>query len=310
MNNYIFCDISIESDIVLPGLSASTAITPDIIFRVNYSGHPPVIDGSWQKAALGEGNIVSPAVLTGTDIHCLFFENIAVFEIRNGFSEIICHPESVSSLNSIHHLLLDQVLPRLLSARGKLMMHGSCIEHPKGMIVFAGVSGAGKSTLAAHFSRRGFPLLSDDGLQLKQEAGKITVIPTYPGLRLWGDSIAELFDGAALSEPMADYSSKMRIVSESVVHMDERHALALFFLHPQSPGTQPSIARKVKREAFFELNKQVFILDSFSRERSIARTKFTARLVSSLPMYDLSFPHDYSMLDQVQMNVLDMVETL
>ena len=190
------------------------------------------------------------------------------------------------------------------------MMHGSCVDHPKGVIVFAGVSGAGKSTLAAYFSRRGFPILSDDGLQIKLERGKITVIPTYPGLRLWDDSIAELFDGAPSSEPMAHYSSKKRIESEKFPHSEELPALSLFFIRPQVPGTPSFITRIVKREAFFELNKQVFILDPFSHEKAIARTKFTAELVSRLPMFTLSIPHDYSMLDQVQKTVLELVETI
>jgi predicted ATPase len=190
------------------------------------------------------------------------------------------------------------------------MMHGSCIEHPKGAIVFAGVSGAGKSTLAAHFSRRGFPILSDDGLQLKQEKGKITVIPTYPGLRLWDDSFAELFDGALSSEPMAHYSSKKRIESEKFLHSEELPAMCLFFIRPQIPGDLLSITRIVNRKAFFELNKQIFILDPFSREKAISRINVVAELVSRLPMYELGISHNYSMLDQIQMNVLDLVETL
>ena len=310
MTLYSYCDISIESEIELPGLSVSTTNTPDLFFTVNSSGESLIIDSTWQRAELGEGGFVSCAVLPGTDLHYLIFENLATFEIRNGFREITCVLRSAIALNTIHHLLLDQVLPRVLSARGKLMLHGSCIEHPKGVIVFAGVSGAGKSTLAAHFSQRGFPLLSDDGLQLKQEAGKITIIPTYPGLRLWGDSMAELIDKGVKSEPMADYSTKKRMVYETVEHMVERPALSIIFLRPRLPEELPSITRIVKREAFFELNKQVFVLDPFSREKAIARIKHVAELVSRQPIYYLFIPRNYSMLDQVQSTVLDLVETL
>jgi hypothetical protein len=310
MNTYSYCDISLESEIELPGLRVSTADAPDVIFRVDAAGNSLIMDSAWRQAELGEGGFVSCAVKPGTDLHCLIFENIASFEIRNGFSKITCHPEPSTTLNSIHHLLLDQVLPRVLSARGKLMMHGSCIEHPKGAIVFAGVSGVGKSTLAAHFSRRGFPLLSDDGLQLKLVKGNITVIPTYPGLRLWDDSIEELFDGAPSSEPIAHYSSKKRIESEKFLHLEELPAMCLFFIRHQIHGDLPSITRIVNREAFFELNKQVFILDPFSREKAISRINAIAELVSNLPMYDLVIPHDYSMLDQVQKSVLELVGTL
>jgi len=259
---------------------------------------------------LGEANEISSAVLLGTDLHCLVFPEVASFEIRNGFSEIIGHPEPATSLNSIHHLLLDQVLPRVLAARGELMLHGSCVAHPRGVIIFAGPTGAGKSTLAAHFSQNGFPLLSDDGLQLKQEAGKVTVIPTYPGLRLWEDSIAELSLGSAFLEPMAHYSPKQRIPSEPAAPAQERPALCLFFLHPGPPTGLPFLRRIVKREAFFELNKQVFILDPFSPEKSIARLKATAELLAQLPMLSLNVPHDYPMLDRVQASILEFVGTL
>jgi len=310
MKRYIYCDISIESEIDLPGLCVSDDRDPIIFFRVDNSGHSMTVDSSWQQVELGEGGFISYAEMPEKDLHCLIFENLATFRIRNGFKDIICNPAPTSSPNTVLHLLLDQVLPRVLSARGKLMLHGSCIEHPKGVVIFAGTTGAGKSTLAAHFSRCGFPLLSDDGLQLKQDAGNVKVIPTYPGLRLWEDSIAEFYDHDHVGEPMAHYSSKKRVVFEKSMHMDEQPALCLLFIRPQPPVILPTISRIVNREAFFELNKQVFILDPFSREKTISRIKAIAELVSHLPMYALRIPHDYSMLDQVQKTVLEMVETL
>jgi hypothetical protein len=310
MHVYSYCDISIESEIELPGLRLATDKDPDVFFWVDRSNPPLTIDGAWKQSFLGEANEISSAVLLGTDVHCLIFADIASFEIRNGFTEITCHPEPATSFNSVHHLLLDQVLPRVLAARGKLMLHGSCVEHPKGVIIFTGLTGAGKSTLAAHFSQHGFPLLSDDGVQLKQDAGKVTAIPTYPGLRLWEDSIAELSIGPASLEPMAHYSSKKRIPSGPVTQVQERPALCLFFIRPQLSSGSPSTHRIVKREAFLELNRQVFILDPFSREKSIARVRFTAEMVARLPMVALSIPHDYSMLNLVQTSVLEWVGTL
>ena len=83
--------------------------------------------------------------------YLLHFPTLASFVFNTSNHSIHCMPEKNIPLHTLHHLLLDQVLPLVLNYRGKEALHGSAVETPYGACAFIGVTGTGKSTLAASF---------------------------------------------------------------------------------------------------------------------------------------------------------------
>jgi hypothetical protein len=113
---------------------------------------------------------------------------------------------------TLRHLLLDQVLPRVLAHRGHVVLHAASVRIHERIVAIAGTTGAGKSTLAASFLIAGHPLLSDDGLLLDPGPSGTLAQPTYPSLRLWPQTVERLFAEAPTMEPMAHYSTKRRLM--------------------------------------------------------------------------------------------------
>lgn len=114
--------------------------------------------------------------------------------------------------NTLEHLLIDQALPRLVAARGMTTLHASLVRIGRRCVAFLGRSGWGKSTLASLLHQRGHPALCDDCAVLRIEAEYVSATPSYPGLRLYADSIKHALDGRATSGQVSDYSDKQRVI--------------------------------------------------------------------------------------------------
>jgi hypothetical protein len=89
------------------------------------------------------------------------------------------------------HLLLDHVLPLLLTLRGQVVLHGAMVHLDGRAIVLVGSSGAGKSTLTAFAWQQGWTVGGDDGAVLHL-GSPVTCEPTYPTIRLTAQSTALL----------------------------------------------------------------------------------------------------------------------
>src|SRR5207253_1964784 len=142
------------------------------------------------------------------------FPELADFRIDAAGRTIRCHPVPGTPLETIRHLFLDQVIPLVLSKRGKLVVHASATLFSEGASAFIGMAGAGKSTLAASLADRGFPLLTDDCLLLEEKGHEFSVIPSYPGVRLWDEASSALFGQVPFSGPVAHYTQKKRLDSD------------------------------------------------------------------------------------------------
>ncbi|WP_258073007.1 HPr kinase/phosphorylase [Xanthomonas arboricola] len=87
--------------------------------------------------------------------------------------------------------LLGSALGYLCLQRGLFPLHAACLRIGNRTVAIAGHSGAGKSTLSAALVRRGHGLLSDDLTVIRTE-GDIEVLPAFPRLKLWRDTLDSL----------------------------------------------------------------------------------------------------------------------
>jgi energy-coupling factor transporter ATP-binding protein EcfA2 len=110
------------------------------------------------------------------------------------------------------HLLLDQVLPRLLSHCGTLILHASAITIEEDVILFMGPSGSGKSTLAAKLASTTARLIADDSVMLHSAAGTLQLVGSYPGLRLWPSAAASVRRSVRAAGQVSSSGRKRRYV--------------------------------------------------------------------------------------------------
>jgi len=310
MPTYSLCDVSIESAIPLPELSSAESREPEFTF-VLHSGQPYCWDNcEWQHTWYGGED--TPWLLLGKqdDEYLLRFPELADFAVSKDTRKIYCRPHADATSDTIRHLLLDQVIPLLLSKRGRLVLHGSAVLTPHGAVAFLGETGRGKSTLASSFSEKGAPVLTDDCLLLKEENGRLLAIPSYPGLRLWPETVDALFGQETPLVEVAHYTEKKRVdANVGLSFCAESAALRrIYFLAaPPDNGERKfvSIVPLSVRDAFMELVKFTYLIDITDRQRLRQEFERLSR-VAVLPLfYRLGFPRDFSLLPDVHRAILE-----
>ena len=235
----------------------------------------------------------------------LRFRDLADFLISTDAGEIHCYPLPEVPVETVRHLFLDQVLPLVLSRRGRIVLHASAIATANGALAFMGKSGQGKSTLAAHFARNRFSIVCDDAMVLMEQAGENMVVPSYPSIRLWPDTLSALFDAPTPTTGVAHYTAKRRLPLGSNVASEPVALRRIYILSTKEECTDEEAAGPVAvellspSEAMIELSRYTYLLDVTDR-RDLHRTFHQlAPLAECIPCYRLYIPYDFSRLPEV-----------
>ncbi len=315
MQAYKFCDWIIESTLPLPELVASHEQQPacTILFFTATVGEciaRACMPHDWLHHWRWRDGQIFLSYAQEKSNHHLRFPDLADFVVDARGKEIRCYPNANTDLAMIKHLLLDQVLPRVLSQRGRAVIHASGALLPDGAVAFLGESGWGKSTLAASFHQQGMPLLTDDCLLLNLAGEQVSCMPTYAGLRLWPDMVSTLFEDAPRLAPMASHSSKQRLFLDDYQQRNAKQALpiqGIYVLAPPVQQVKPTpvvITPLSQREALFELFKHSFQLDITDLRRIQQVFIFFSRIVKIIPFFRLDFPREHTFLPSVQAALL------
>jgi hypothetical protein len=97
------------------------------------------------------------------------------------------------SYDDLFIYLLGPVLGFALRQRGTVTLHASSVSIQGNAIALVGEAEAGKSTTAAALALRGWPVLAEDVCALADLGGHYQVLPGYPRVCLWPDSVDFLF---------------------------------------------------------------------------------------------------------------------
>jgi hypothetical protein len=242
--------------------------------------------------------------------YLLHFPNLANFVFDTSSNSIRCIPQSKTPTHTLHHLLLDQVLPLVLNYKGKEVLHGAAVVTPYGACGFVGPTGRGKSTLAASFLSAGYSVLTDDCIVLDARDQNIVAIPAYPGLRLWDDAIAALFGTTGSCAPMAHYTPKQRFTAalsgvpfcSSAVPLVGIYVLDT--IDHTAPVFTPEVSLLAEREALMTLLSLAFKLDILDRRMLTREFDFLHRLVTQIPVRRLTVPDSFTALPAVHTAIL------
>lgn len=306
---YQVCDFTLSSNLPFPELRSLAGGTPTCSFTL---GHQPVPAEpvTWFHRWHTPNNAVWLLFGRLADRYVLRFPHLADFVLSGDGLHVICTPQEFTPPATIRHLFLDQVVPLMLNAQGRLAFHASAVALPEGAIGFAGITGYGKSTLAAHFAASGDALLTDDCLLVEQHNDRFAAVPSYPSVRLWHDSIAQLDLAQRKLDQVAHYSSKQRWNLDSVQPNTDAARLLqrIYFLSsPDARGTTIDIQPLQTRDAYLELMTYAFTLDTAHQARMAQQCAVLARIAAAGLCYRLSFPRDYAQLPFVREAVIDHV---
>lgn len=225
----------------------------------------------------------------------LSFPGSADFLLSAAADHVEIWPWEGVAPSTLRHLLIDHVVPAALSGRGELVLHASGVVVHGGAVLFVGPSGAGKSTLAAVLTRRGWPVICDDGARIV-DSPTPAVVPSYPGLRLWPDGVAAVIGPVEGLAEVTQASSKRRWVPES--QPQGPAPLACICVLDDGLGA-PEAARMQLREAVVALMEHSYRLPGSDPTHTKGQLDRIAHVVESTPVIRLSYPYDFSRTGEV-----------
>jgi len=178
------CGWRLRSALPLPELAPWTGDDrqPDLTIRTG--SIPARLDGARDVSPLLQ---VTPEKQARLSI-----DGVATYWLRNA-GEVIIAPQMADDSPDIRTFLFGTILGLLCHSRGLFPLHASSVRIGDRAIAISGMSGAGKSTLAAALTRRGHALISDDVCAIDPAApGGPVVLPAFPRVKLWDDSLAAI----------------------------------------------------------------------------------------------------------------------
>ena len=232
--------------------------------------------------------------------YLLRFPRLADFEVSGDASAVSCRPAPAVSEETCTHLYLNQVMPLMLSKRGKLVFHASAVEIGAEAVALVGESGRGKSTLAASFARAGHRFLTDDGLVIEAVGGGFRALPSHPSIRLWKDSEEALMAEGARRAGAVQYTDKSRFLAGGGLEFcsEARPLRSAYFLGGDAAA--PRIQPMSESEALVEWVKNSFLLDPTEQRLLAAHFEQLAPLANGLACYRFDYPRRFDALAEVR----------
>lgn len=311
---YRIFDFSLVCDIPLPELPETN--TSDSIIKVQRSQrYVNTATGTqwsheWQDA---DGEVCIKYGRSGKDF-LLQFPGVIDFLVTYSGDTIHYFPEPGIPVEMVRHLLLDQVIPRIFSHKGRLVVHASAVVHDGGAIIFLGDTGSGKSTLAAGFHMQDFEILTDDCILLSPEHDTTMCIPCYPGIRLWNDSYEAVVNDEKYLSNISYRADKQRLIlhdAKAAMQIQSVPLVAIFILDDKTRSQQNnriSIVPVSGAIAAMDIIRQSFVLDVHDKENTGKMFAIASGIANSgMPIYRLGYPFDYKMLNKVQETIIKMV---
>ncbi|HRD67417.1 MAG TPA: hypothetical protein PKY50_14830 [Candidatus Competibacter sp.] len=158
--------------------------------------------------------------------------------------------------NDLRLFVLGAGLGVLLHQRGLLVLHASGVAIRDRIVGFTGAKGWGKSTTAASLYRRGYPLVSDELLVVRFDAGdRPLVIPGSPQMRLWSDALLGVGGDPDSAVRVRSGIDKFSVGATKIA----TEALPFYGLYLLDIGEELSIQLVSPSEAFFGVMQHLYV---------------------------------------------------
>jgi hypothetical protein len=207
-----------------------------------------------------------------------------------------------SSLEDTASYLFGPILGLLLRLRGVTCLHASAVAFKDRSVAFVGSEGAGKSTTAAAFARQGYGILSDDIVALVEREGRFHVMPAYPHLSLWPDSVKMLYGSSeALPRFIPNWEKRRLDLGSQGTRFESRPLPlgAVYILGERLSDRAPFVEAIRPRAALLSLVADTYANKILDQEMRAREFEFLGRLVTTVPIRRICPHRDASRLEDL-----------
>jgi len=310
---YNVFDLLLHSDLRIPGLVPEYSPTEASDVEIHLGEAPRAIGEirlgleelvyiSSYKTEAGESALRVWRIGNGAFLRLDYFDG-AQFWLDSEAREVWATWPAALSLEDVATYLLGPVLGLLLRMRGVPCLHASSVVFGDFAVAFVGSEGAGKSTTAAALARRGHAVVADDIVALFEREGSFYVVPAYPYLSLWPDSV-EIVYGADKKLPSfsPSYNKRRLLLEENKLRFQENPLpLGAVFLLGQRDrnAAVPVIESLPPREVLIALLANSYATNLLDKNMRAREFESLGRLVTNVPIWRLRPHEDGSQISQL-----------
>jgi hypothetical protein len=297
--HYSLFGLSLSSNLPIPGLPLwnSAVAPPEIQLRLGVAPDIDLLPQSERHSkkltyvSVYTDDLGRPALrvwetLQGDFLHFVYSDATEFWLDRKGSIVWATWPDQLSLENATSYLL-GPVLGFVLRLRGVVCLHASAVAFANRCVAFVGAAGAGKSTTAAAFARLGQAVVSDDIVGLIEREGRFFVLPAYPHLCLWPESVKMLYGSAdALPRLVHDWDKRRLALGQDGTRFENRMLPldAVYILGARLSAVGPEVNAISSSEALLSLVPNTYATNLLDRDMRATEFAVLSRLASSIPV--------------------------
>jgi hypothetical protein len=305
--------LTIDSDLPLPGLQALADPPPESDLVLYLAAIP-----SWAQKLLKiqpvARRIRPAAVLPGESFTVWEYADESFFQLIYGdgtrfvidgrAARVWGEPGLGLTHEDLCVYLLGPVMGFIARRRGFTPLHASSVIIGKRAIALLGEAGSGKSTTSAALALRGWPTLCEDVCILTETNMQLHVVPGYPRICLWPDSVSYLFSSPdALPAIVRGWEKRFLPLDGSTrarAAISSCPLSSIFFLAPRTDDDRaPSIEPLPKRQAVLQLVQNSYMNWLLNRQQRASEFDIIVKLVSQVDCFRLTPSSDPARLDEL-----------
>ncbi len=261
----------------------------------------PLVNMSSYKNESGKPIWEMRAATHSSLLHLTYYDGMQFWLDRKGKCLWAVWPPE-ATLEDAASYLLGPVLGILLRLRGVTCLHASAVALEDRSVAFVGPAGAGKSTTAAAFARQGYAVISDDIVALEEREDLFQVMPAYPHLCLWPDSVQMLYGSPeALPRIVQDWDKRRLAAGDQGTRFEGRPLplAAIYILGESGPHPAPRVEGIRPQAAFLSLVAGTYANNILDREMRRREFAFLGRLIARVPVRRVRPSDDPARLEEL-----------
>ena len=309
--SYRIYGLTIDSDLPLPGLLALAEPPPRSDVVLCLASVPAwaqevlefqPVTRRVRPAAILSGESFTVCEYSGQSFFQLIYGDGTRFIIDGRAARVWGEPGPGLTQEDLCVYLLGPIMGFIARRKGFTPLHASSVVIEGRAIALLGEAGAGKSTTAAALALRGWPVLCEDVCLLTETNLQPHVIPGYPRICLWSDSVSYLFSTTdALPFIVRGWEKRFLALdgtSRARPAMEVCPLSSIFFLAPRTDDDRaPSIEPLSKRHAVLQSVQNTYMNWLLDREGRATEFDAIVKLVSQVACFRLTPSSDPGRLD-------------